>query len=276
MTTSKQQKIRIGLFVVIAGTLLAIVLVTFAGLHFWKPRTEYQIVFNKTVYGLEPGADVYVNGIRSGKVTDIRLAPDDLRNVRVTIAVKQGTPIRKDTKAVLQFAGVTGLKVIDLRGGTFEAGALPAGGQIPLGETILDKMEARALAMVDETDEMLKNANNVVKSAQQVVDNVNELTDPKALGEVIAQTRQAAANLSALTGAMRGMVEDNRASLKASVASIESATKQFANLVDGNQVKAAVSDLRQASRSMKEMAREVRQKPSRLLFSKPEPDRKLP
>jgi phospholipid/cholesterol/gamma-HCH transport system substrate-binding protein len=276
MTTSKQQKIRIGLFVVIAGILLAIVLVTFAGLHFWKPRTKYQVVFEKTVYGLEPGADVFVNGIRSGKVVDIRLAPDDMRNVHVTIAVKQGTPIRKDTKAVLQLAGVTGLKVIDLRGGTLEAGPLPAGGQIPLGETLLDKVEARALALVDETDTMLKNANNVVKSAQQVVDNVNELTDPEALGDVIKQSRQAAANLAQLSSAMRGLVEDNRASLKASVASIEATTKQFANLIDGNQVKAAVSDLRQASKSMKEMAREVRQKPSRLLFSKPEPDRKLP
>ena len=274
--TTKQQKVRIGLFVVIAGMLLAIVLITFAGVHFWKPRTKYRIVFDHTVYGLEPGADVYVNGIRSGKVTDIQLAPDDLRHVQVTIAVKQGTPIRQDTKAVLQFAGLTGLKVIDLRGGSLQAPKLAAGGTIPVGETILDKMEDRALAMVDETDQMLKNANDVVKSAQQVVNNVNELTDPKALGDVIAQSRQAAANLAQLSAAMRGLVEDNRASLRASVASIESTTKQLANMVDGNQVKAAVSDLRQASRSMKEMAREVRQRPSRLLFSKPEPDRKLP
>ncbi|HTL35894.1 MAG TPA: MlaD family protein [Kofleriaceae bacterium] len=274
--TTKQQKVRIGLFVVIAGLLVGIVLISFAGVHFWKPRTKYKIVFDHTVYGLEPGADVYVNGIRSGKVTDIRLAPEDLRHVQVTIAVKQGTPIRTDTKAVLQFAGLTGLKVVDLRGGSWEAPKLPPGGTIAVGETILDKMETRAMAMVDETDQILKNANNVVKSAQQVVDNVNELTDPKALGDVIAQSRQAAANLAQLSQAMRGLVEDNRASLRASVASIETATKQFATMIDGNQVKAAVSDLRQASRSMKEMARDVRNRPSRLLFSKPEPDRKLP
>ena len=51
--TTRQQKVRIGLFVVIAGMLLAIVLVTFAGVHFWKPRTKYRIVFDQTVYGLE-------------------------------------------------------------------------------------------------------------------------------------------------------------------------------------------------------------------------------
>jgi phospholipid/cholesterol/gamma-HCH transport system substrate-binding protein len=274
--TTKQQKVRIGLFVVIAGLLLAIVLGTFAGVHFWKPGTKYHIVFDQTVYGLEPGADVYVNGIRSGKVTDIRLAPDDLRKVQVTIAVKQGTPIRKDTTAILQLAGLTGLKVIDLRGGSLQAEKLPAGGTISVGDSVLDKLEGRALAMVDETDEIQKNANSVVKSAQQVVDNVNQLTDQKALGEVIAQSRQAAANLAQLTQAMRGLVEDNRESLHASVTSIEVAAKRIANMVDGNEVKAAVSDLRQASRNMKEMSREVRQKPSRLLFSKPEADRKLP
>ena len=94
--TTRQQKVRIGLFVVVAGMLLAIVLVAFAGVHFWKPRTKYQIVFDKTVYGLEPGADVFVNGIRAGKVTDISLAPQDLSRVRVTVAVKQGPPIRSD------------------------------------------------------------------------------------------------------------------------------------------------------------------------------------
>ena len=45
---------------------------------------------------------------------------------------------------------------------------------------------------------------------------------------------------------------------------------------DNQPVRAAMMDLRQASRTFKELAREVRQKPSRLLFSSPAPDRKLP
>ena len=274
--TTKQQKVRIGLFVVVAGMLLAIVLVAFAGVHFWKPRTKYQIVFDKTVYGLEPGADVFLNGMRAGKVTDIALAPGDLSRVRVTIAVTQGTPIRSDTKAVLQYAGLTGLKVIDMRGGSLQAPPLPAGGTIAVEETIVDKLETRSMAMVDQVDELLKRSNDVVRSADKVVQNVDHLTDPQALGDVIAQSRNAAANLAQLTASMRGLVEDNRASLKASVGSLAMTAQKIDAMIDGNQVKAAVSDLRQASKNMKEMAREVRQRPSRLLFSSPAPDRKLP
>src|SRR5215510_6822547 len=114
MTTTKQQKIRIGLFSVAAGALLAVVLVGFAGVHFWRARDRYYVEFDSTVYGLEKGADVYLSGIRIGKVGGIGLAPHDIRRVRVAIDINEGTPVRTDTCAVLQFAGITGLKVIDL------------------------------------------------------------------------------------------------------------------------------------------------------------------
>jgi len=276
MTTTKQQKIRVGLFAVAAGVLLAIVLVALAGVHFWRARTLYYVEFDETVYGLERGADVYINGIRIGKVVDLEIAPEDMRKVRISIEVKEGTPIRTDTKAVLQYAGLTGLKVVDLRGGTMEAQRLPPGGTIPVGETSLDKLQSRAMAMVDQANEIIKNANEIVKSAQTVVSHLNELTDPSKLGDIVTRTRTTAANLAEMSAAMRSLVDENRASLHSSVTSIELAAKRVADMVDATQVKAAVSDLRQASRSMKEMAREVRQRPSRLLFSRPEPDRKLP
>ena len=45
---------------------------------------------------------------------------------------------------------------------------------------------------------------------------------------------------------------------------------------NGSSLRAALADLRTASRSFKELSREVRQKPSRLLFSGEARDRKLP
>jgi hypothetical protein len=114
-------------------------------------------------------------------------------------------------------------------------------------------------------------------------------------------TKSTAANLAAASGSLKGLVDDNRAGikasmvsielaakraadlvdenrdgLKASVASIELATKRTAELIDNGQLKAAVADFRQASRSFKELARDVKARPSRLFFGKAEPDRKLP
>jgi phospholipid/cholesterol/gamma-HCH transport system substrate-binding protein len=276
MTTTKQQKIRIGLFAVAAGALLAVVLVVFAGVHFWKPRNRYYVEFDKSVYGLEKGADVFLNGIRVGKVGGIRLAPHDIQHVQVALDVNEDAPVRTDTRAVLQFAGITGLKVIDLRGGSLAAAALPVGGTIPVGETILDKLEEKGKALVDQSQELMERASSIVTKADTIVTNLANATDSANLGEIMAQTRVTAANLAQASASLRGLIDENRASLKASVAAIEETAKRAANLVDANQVKAAVADLRQASRSFKEMAREVKNRPSKLLFSKPEADRKLP
>ncbi|HEY5925896.1 MAG TPA: MlaD family protein [Kofleriaceae bacterium] len=276
MSTTKQQKIRIGLFAVAAGALFALVLVVFAGLHFWKSRNRYYVEFDSSVYGLEKGADVFLNGIRVGKVGDIGLAKHDIRLVRVALDVNEDAPVRTDTTAVLQFAGITGLKVIDLRGGTLAAPQAARGSTLAVGETILDKLEAKGMKIVDQSVELMERANSIVAKSELIVDNLAKVTDPQQMGDIMMQTRAVAGNLAQASASLRGLIDENRAGLRASVQAIEATAKRAADLVDGNQVKAAVADLRQASRSFKELAREVRQKPSKLLFSKPEPDRKLP
>ena len=67
------------------------------------------------------------NGIRVGEVTEIGLAPDDPRRVNATISVASAAPVRPDTKAGLEFQGLTGVPVIALEGGTAPktAGAMP-------------------------------------------------------------------------------------------------------------------------------------------------------
>ena len=276
MTTSKPQKVRIALFAIGTGVLLALVLIVFAGLHFWKDRKPYHVVFDKSVFGLQPGADVFFNGIRVGNVAKISIDKQDIRLVRVDLQVDSSTPIHEDTTAILHYAGITGLRVIDLRNGTSATPLLAEGSQIKQGETILDKLEEKGMKIVDQTAELMAKANDIVAQAESVVTNLTALTDPSQMGALVEQTKHTAANLAAASGALKGLVDDNRAGLKASIASIELAAKRTAELVDNGQLRAAVSDLRQASRSFKELARDVRQKPSRLLFSNPAPDRKLP
>lgn len=276
MTTTKPQKVRIALFTIGASALLALVLIVFAGIRFWKDSKEYYIVFDKSVFGLQPGAHVFFNGIRVGAVEDIKIDKDDVRLVRVDIGVEADTPIHADTRAVLRFAGITGLKVIDLRDGTSATPRLAEHSQIKQGKTVLDELEEKGMKMVDQTAQLMAKANDIVAQAEHVVTNLTALTDPSQMGALVEQTKLTAANLAAASSSLKGLVDDNRAGLKASIASIELAARRTADLVDNGQLRAAVSDLRQASRSFKILAREVRQKPSRLLYSKPPPERKLP
>jgi phospholipid/cholesterol/gamma-HCH transport system substrate-binding protein len=89
-------------------------------------RAVYRVRFENTVSGLLTGAAVLFNGIRVGEVTQLGLNPGDPREVMATIVVTANTPLRADTKAGLEFQGLTGVPVISLQGGVAGAGPLPA------------------------------------------------------------------------------------------------------------------------------------------------------
>lgn len=293
---NKLQKIRVGVFTAITAALVTVVIVVFGGMRFWEDRPSYYIVFDGSVMGLEHGAQVYMNGIRVGSVQEIAPAPDDLRKVRVTIEVSQKAQVRRDTEATLQFAGITGLKVIDLRNGTLGAQPLPSGSTIAVGQTILDKFEDQAKTLVAQSTELMTRANLIVK-------NLEEITRPgqfEGVAEIVKQAKVTTDNLAAMSGSLNAMVGENRAALRQTIASVDATAKsatamlegkvavvvagagdfvgQLRGLVTGNetQLRSAVFDLRQAARSFKELAREVRQRPSRLLFSSAPSERELP
>ena len=293
---TKAQKIRVGAFVVASVTLLAVVLIVFGGMRFWEKDHHYHIVFSGSVMGLETGAFVYLNGMRVGRVDKIGVDPDDLRRVRVRIALKENTPIHADTKAMLQFAGITGLKIIDLRDGTHGSPELPPGSTIAEGEGVLDKLEKEAKTIADQSRQLMDKAN-------RIVENLVVLTDPKkfeGVETILAHSAAAAQNLEKTSASLDAMVAENRVALKSTLASVENVATSASTMIDTQvtgllgkagefvtgldnivrvnegQLRSAMFDLRQASRNLKEMSREVRQRPSRLLFSSPPTERKLP
>jgi ABC-type transporter Mla subunit MlaD len=268
--TTRKQKIRLGIFAVSTIVLLVAVLVIFAGMRFWEHEDEYLVDIDGTVLGLDKGSDVLLNGVRVGSVSGVHISPDDMSKVRVTLSVKDGTPIKSDTRAQLVMRGVTGIKVIDLRGGTDEAAALNPGSRIPEEKSQLDKLVERADDIADRTTQVLETAQRALDSAARVGDQ------------------------------LEGMVAENRALVRGAFSSVNGAAKSATRLMDGQlkdmvtnaselvgdmsgvikqnqgQLRAALADLRRASGNFKEMSRELRQRPSGLLFSKPPADRRLP
>jgi phospholipid/cholesterol/gamma-HCH transport system substrate-binding protein len=288
---SKAQSIRVGLFALATLVLLGIVLIIFGGVRLWESSDHYRIVFSSSVMGLEPGAVVYLNGIKVGTVDKLAVVPEDIRQVAVTIKVKHGTPVHADTQAMLQYAGITGLKVIDLRDGTSGSATLPPDSQIAAGKGLIDKLEAQAQTLADQSTQLLKRANQLTDNLVEVTAQLGGITDP---------AKRAAEHLAAMTGSLQQMVGENRAGLRASLAAIQNTAHGASDLIDGQAsqlfgnaseflaemkklisaneapLRAAVFDLRQASRNFKELSRDVRQKPSRLLFSNNPAERQLP
>ena len=87
-------------------------------------RSIYDLRFEQSVSGLNPGASVLFNGVRVGAVTAIALDAAKPKRVTATISVDPGTPIRADTKVDITFQGLTGATAVSLVGGAPDA-AMP-------------------------------------------------------------------------------------------------------------------------------------------------------
>ena len=92
----------------------------------FRDRAVYEIRFDNPVSGLLTGSAVLFNGIRVGEVTELRLSPDQPKQVTATIGIDPATPVRADTSVSMDFQGLTGTPVILLTGGNPTAGPVSA------------------------------------------------------------------------------------------------------------------------------------------------------
>jgi phospholipid/cholesterol/gamma-HCH transport system substrate-binding protein len=283
--SDRKKAAKVGIFTFVVGVLLALVLFVFGGVRLFKHQTRYFVELKNSVMGLSEGVGVYFNGIHVGSVHSIALDEQDPSLVRVAIDVEQGTPVRSDTKAIISSTGLTGLKVVDLQGGSPTATALPAESIIPAGAGGFDKLQKQAEELADQTGKMMKRATDILDHADQIVSDLQHVTDPQALGAIVESTKGTAANLNKASAAIDAMIAENRVALKASIGSVSKATDNASQvatdlrtLIRTNQgtISSTLADLRQGARMFKDLAREVREKPSRLLLSSSPDERKLP
>src|SRR3954454_20597920 len=87
-------------------------------------RATYRVLFDGAVSGLRTGGWVLVNGIKVGEGSDLRLNPQNPRQVLAIIAIDKAVPVRTDPRVGLDFQGLTGIASISVKGGAADAPAL--------------------------------------------------------------------------------------------------------------------------------------------------------
>lgn len=91
-----------------------------------KDDVLYRIHFSESVSGLNMDDPVKFLGVNVGMVKSMIIDPEDPSRVQIDVMLHKNAPIKTDTKASLQFKGITGAYFIELNGGSAKAKFLVA------------------------------------------------------------------------------------------------------------------------------------------------------
>ncbi len=207
----KVKYVLVGLFVVLLGAGSVV-------LALWLTRgvsrveyDAYDVYVRESVAGLTVGAPVKYLGVDVGQIAGIAINPDNSEEVRLTLEIARGTPIKEDTTAVLGIQGITGLLYMELQGGSRDAPLLTAreGQRHPVIEstpsarfridTALTALSKDLTGLMEEARAVLTEENR--EKLSRILDDLSEVTatladNRDALGEGVADGARAAKNMA--------------------------------------------------------------------------------
>ncbi|MBN1465191.1 MCE family protein [candidate division KSB1 bacterium] len=176
---TRSQHTRLGIFVTLALAALLLSIIVIVAPKILQDRDIYYIAFEDvSVTGLQEGSAVKYQGLQVGYISDIRIDPLNIRRVILKVSLDQGVPIKVDTRAEINFLGITGLKLIELRSGSQLAESLPPGAFIPAGRSLTDEITGKAEVLAEKAELIL---NNLIRaSSDENADRVLALIDTVA------------------------------------------------------------------------------------------------
>lgn len=167
-------------YALVGAFTIAVIVAGFGFIYWLQGGTRSQatqfvrVIFSGSVGGLSKGSTVTFNGLKVGEAVDVRLLPQDPRRVVVQVQVDPSTPLRTDTRAMLNSSMLTGVSHIALSGGSADAEPLKAGSgdQMPTlfadSSDIQDMMSA-AKQIAQRADDMLRRMDSVIASNEGAI-----------------------------------------------------------------------------------------------------------
>jgi phospholipid/cholesterol/gamma-HCH transport system substrate-binding protein len=269
-SATSAQKTKLGLFLVGAGALLAIVLLLFVGLDWMEESDRYYVRTGESVSGLRRGAPVEVRGVAVGQVVDIELDGRRADPVLLSLDIEAGTPIPVDARAVLKMKGVTGLEYVDVEGGNFSGALRQPGDVIPAAPSALNRIADKGNALLDESRRLIDSGTQVTDRLGDLLDDDNRARVDHILerGErAMAHLEAAAAQLERTGATFERLVGGEGRRLVEEAGGLVGDARRAVQ-ANRAQIGSTIGDLREAARSLRRFAQGVEHDPSRLLFRK--------
>jgi phospholipid/cholesterol/gamma-HCH transport system substrate-binding protein len=222
-------------YVAIGSFTLLVIAAAFAFVYWFRGSdgrgntTNYRVVFTGSVSGLSKGSLVMYNGLKVGEVTTLSLMPDDPSRVVAVVTVDASTPMNTDTKARLEFQGLTGVASVQLSGGG------------PTSQPLVSTDKSKPpIIYADRSDfqDLLESAQRLARKAEDVLTQADKLftvnagainatvrnvemfskslaENAEGVGKFLSSTGAAADRISSLAQTMEGLSDNLNVIVKA-------------------------------------------------------------
>ncbi len=229
----------------------------------FKKKKEIHALFQYSD-GIEKSAQVRYSGIKIGKVTNIRVAPESGDKVELTLSVYSDAVIKSDTRAAIKTLGLVGGKYVELTGGTPQAKELPPGGTLEGEESFkLEDLTKAGLEVVAKLRNIANNLDRMLgdpstsKSIKMIVQNLQDTSEN--LKVMTSSKEEIAQGLKNLPAIMKKL-EETTESLKA-------VTEKSDKIMGDNKKKIddTLDNIRQITQNFKEVTEDVKKAPWKLL-----------
>ena len=308
METTRAERIKIGAFMLLCGIMICVFLGYVLSRFLNKEFDNYYTVFSESVIGLYKDAQVKLNGIDVGNVTEIAIDSSNLNQVIVRFRVNKGTPIKLGTRAGMTHGiSLTGEKQIVLSGGRFDEPDVAEGGFVPAEKTAFDAIANKATDIIGHVDSLMTNLNSIfseensqsisnsLKNFENATQNLNRLTQnlnapinnisnaANSMKNVLAEIEEAkiAAKAGENMDVLKEKLEaiDTKAmneNLTQAMESIKQLTQRLDQVVYKNQdqVGDAVVELNAVLENLEEFTQKIKNNPSVLIHSENKARRK--
>ncbi len=304
MSISKAQQTRLGIFMLI-GLILFVILVSVPiGFKLSQRQKKYFSYFTgESLSGLEQGATVKFKGIPIGKVDKITYDSKDLSRVKVVINIRHDFPTKKDMYIQTGMMGITGLKYVEILGGSNNAEYLKPNSEIPVKQSLIASITGKSEVLIGKV-ELLLNHLNVITSPEsfgpvkKIIDNTATITDsisdfmseikPNITG-ISLSVYSIVSKIDSMSTDLRALTKDINEALSNSdlsklLANIDSTTNSMKKLAENMDLTlrqtredfaSTIQNIHEASENTVELTKLLAENPSLLLRSEQGKERKI-
>jgi len=175
----------VGIFVLLFGAGLV-------GFTFWLAKYGikseydlYKLQMTESVSGLSKDSTVRYRGVDIGRVSEIRINPDNIEQIEIILKIRSDVPIKEDMFAYTEMLGITGLLAIEIDGGSSGSALLRSkDGEIPIIKTTpswfnkttkgIGTLAEDLTALIHRTEKLMNDKN--IEAFNNILENTEKIT----------------------------------------------------------------------------------------------------